>query len=348
MPDLAAVCNHCGVAYRVLGLSELPLCPNCLDEVLVWLSDEDSAEVLIHPPEAYIPFHIDPHALIPQFDRFIDAIPFRPIDLLVSHLLERSQRVFMPIWWVDVGANARWKAEVGFDYEVVSHREQYKGGWVTQELKETRIRWEQRLGKLQRTYENISAPALENDRLFWRRVGQYKLEEQASFAVADLAESLIRIPQRKPEDAWTDAENKLMSVAQSEVQQACDAQHIRGFKWQADYSDQNWTQLLLPVFLTYYIGPDGLRHWVIINGQTGFLSGERRADLNQAMRFSAIIAGIAGLFFVVAFLLFIFMPSLLVNGIALVAVLVTLFSPIPFMRAWLFNRGQKFDTEALS
>ena len=87
---------------------------------------------------------------------FSQGIPYPPADLSPENLQQRLQRLFIPAWLVDASALASWQAEAGFNYEVVSHQEKYsdtQGGWRTQEVKEPRVRWEPRLGKLERTYQ---------------------------------------------------------------------------------------------------------------------------------------------------------------------------------------------------
>jgi len=51
-----------------------------------------------------------------------------------------------------------------FNYEVVSHQERFsqnQGGWNSQEVTETRVRWELRRGRLDRVYSNNPIAALE-------------------------------------------------------------------------------------------------------------------------------------------------------------------------------------------
>ena len=70
----------------------------------------------------------------------------------------------VPVWLVDGEVQAEWRAEAGYHYQVVSHQDRYedrRGGWSSREVKETRTRWEPRLGRLKRAYQNLRAPALE-------------------------------------------------------------------------------------------------------------------------------------------------------------------------------------------
>ena len=65
----------------------------------------------------------------------------------------------------------------GFDYEVVRHRERFEeAGWRTQVLREGRIRWEPRVGRLVRHYANVQSPALESHGVLAERLGWGEVE----------------------------------------------------------------------------------------------------------------------------------------------------------------------------
>lgn len=344
----AAACNHCGVNYVLPPSESMPLCPNCLQEPLELLDAESRDRVMQYPPETVIPFLVEPNSLLEHFDRFVSSVPYRPIDLDAHRLLGRLQQVYMPLWWVDVDAKARWKAEVGFNYEAVSHRETYKSGWHSEEVKEERTRWERRLGELDRHYANALAPALEDDRTFRQRAGKYRMENAEPYAPEQLQNSLLRLPERSPQDAWSDAAPQIARRAQDEIMQACAAQHIRDFSWSANYEKTNWTLILLPLYVTYYIAPDRNRHWVMVNGQSGVIFGERRANLRRALGTSTIIFAISVAVAVVGLLFWLIFGNLLGNILLLIGVVVALLSAIPFVNAWLFNRNQPKRSEALS
>jgi hypothetical protein len=71
------------------------------------------------------------------------------------------------------------------------------------------------------------------------------------------------------------------SSAVKECQQACRADHLREFTWQPEFSEQNWTLLLAPVYATFYLDDENKPQPILVNGQSGKLSGSRRASLDE-------------------------------------------------------------------
>ncbi|NJN44298.1 MAG: hypothetical protein HC806_05960 [Anaerolineae bacterium] len=93
---------------------------------------------------------------------------------------------------------------------------------------------------------------------------------------------LFRLPTRPTEDAWPDALPNLQQAASDECRAAGKSDHFREFRWQAEYANQNWTQLLLPIYATYYLDDDQRPQPILLHGQTGQVSGVRRASMKRA------------------------------------------------------------------
>ena len=203
------------------------------------------------PPELVFPFTLQPQTLAQRVQGFTQGIPYPPADLSPENLQKRLQRLFIPAWLVDAGVRAGWQAEAGFNYEVVSHQEKYsdtQGGWRTQEVKEPRIRWEPRLGKLERTYPNIALPAVEKDPTLQKSLADLEASSAKSYAPDLAGEAFIRLPARNRKDAWPDALPRLQALAAEECRQAAGADHLRDFRWTAEFPSQNWTILLQPLY----------------------------------------------------------------------------------------------------
>lgn len=345
-PMAVGDCNSCGVGWLLPADKEMLICPNCLSHDLSRADDTTIEGLLIYPPESVLPFEVGRDAVSFDYwlDDFIKKIPFRSPDLNKNSLKRRLERVYMPLWWVDADVSAQWWAEMGFNYEVMSHREHYdKGNVRSQALQETRIRWEPRVGLIQRHYENIPAPALEDDGAFRQRVGGFKLSEGQAYQPHMLDDTLIRLPQRSPADALPEAAQAFQKLATEQCQEASSAQHIRQFKWSPQFDNQNWTHVLVPIYITYYIGPGLQKYWVMINGQTGAVSGQRRADLGAARRLALNYLILAALAFIIGAVLLIIGGGFLnlIGSLAVfVALLGLLFALFMYFRAWAFNREQ--------
>jgi hypothetical protein len=199
---------------------------------------------------------------------------------------------------------------------------------------------------LERTYSNIPAPALEKEARLKNALGQYGLQRAQTYESQAASQVCVRLPDRAPQDAWSEALPALQSAAAEECREAAGADHIRSYNWSPEFCRQNWTMLLRPVYTTYYLDDDQNPQPVLINGHSGEISGERRASLKRGRQASLIILGIALCLFLASLLLsaasVLFPPLLAIGGIGLfAAVLVALGAVIPVAVVWQFNRSQR-------
>lgn len=277
---------------------------------------------------------------------FSKSIPFAPADLVARNLFNRLQRVYLPVWLVDCRIQANWQAEAGFDYDVVSHQDHFSGGkWISRQVKEGRIRWEARLGRLDREYNNIQAAAMEEHLAILQSLGRYSSEKARQIEPDFLKSSSLRLPNRSAKDAWSDAEMALMSAAAEDCRKAASAGHIRDFRWLPEFEDQNWTLLLLPVFSTYYMDDSGTENPVFLHGQSGHVAGFRKPSLKRARTLSLALflaSAAVFLFSLLAAAASVALPALLVvTVIGIVAALgLGLSSIYPLAAVWWFNRNQ--------
>ncbi|MDM8530575.1 hypothetical protein QUF63_05340 [Anaerolineales bacterium HSG25] len=338
-------CEVCYRSYLLPATDSQQNCPYC-NGILVSLSastdnDENQLE-LSYSPELCVPFAVDPDSLKKTLNSFVGSGWFPPGDLTSKNLRKRIQPLYMPRWLVDSEVQATWQAEVGFNYKAITHQDKFDdatGGWKSRQIKETRVRWEPRVGKLQRSYDNVSAPALEQHEL---PTSQYDLKSARPYKPAMLRQSLVMLPNRSPEDAWSEALPEFQSRAQKECRRACQVKHFRDFRWQAEYTQHNWTLLLLPLYVTYYLDDDKTPQPVFVHGQTGQLHSVHHASMKKAWRVTGLIVGIATIIFVLSMLVGFF--SVVLPPLAMIAMLglfasmlVGLGAILPLSVAW-FNR----------
>lgn len=342
-----AVCECCDWTFLIESANRPVRCPHCWQANLTLLPDEQVNELpYIRPPEAVLPYQVSEGSLTVRMQDFARGIPFAPEDLTSQNLKARLRQVYLPMWLVDAEVKATWQAEVGFNYQVVSHQEHYddlRGGWSTHQVEEERVRWEARQGRLARVYQNISAPALDEHAAMQRALGDFTLSQATPYQPGALSNHLVRLPNRTPQAAWSEAAPAFQAAAAEECRQASNADHIRQFRWQPEYSGQNWTLLLLPLYATYYLDDAQLAQPVLVNGQTGQVNGARRASMKRAQRAALIICIIAVVLFLFSVLIgavgIAVPPLLLLGGIGVcAAVLLGLAAVIPIVMAWQFNK----------
>ncbi len=348
LPLTGVHCAQCGEAHLVPEGTLPARCPFCLQGPV----EQQPALVPEEPPEQVLPYEVSGGRVRAILERWSNGIWLRPQDMNADVLTERARSYLVPLWLVDGQVQAAWRADVGFDYQVVSSQDRYRDGdgWSSQEVQETHVRWEPRVGRLDRRYENLAAPALDDHRKLMGCLGEYDLHQREGYSPEAVGDAAVRVPTLEPEAAWPGAEAAFARAAQSECQEAAGADHIRDFTIDAQYSGLNWTLLLLPAYVTWY--EEGGRAWpVLINGQSGRVSGARQASARKARTMSLVIGAIALLLILLGGLLtligLVFPPLLVAGGvILLISVLPALVAPIPAIAVWAFNRksAQKTDT----
>lgn len=342
----AAICEQCDWRYFLPPEQMATECPHCFQSQLTPLTELADDLPYDRPPEFILPFTVSADAIANYTRGFASGIRFAPADLSPENLTARLKRVYLPMWLVDSQVQATWQAEVGFNYEVISHRDKFdenRGGWVSQEMTETRIRWEPRVGRLNRSYDNVVAPALEEHTPLLRRLGAYDLDKAQAYDSQAITDAFVRLPNRSPEDAWPDALPEFQVGATEECRQACQGDHFREFRWNANFITKHWTFLLLPMYVTYYLDDDQKPHPLLIHGQTGQLSGRRQGSMKRAQRTTLIIVGIAVAIFVLSLILaaisLVAPPAFIFAILGLVmALIVGLIGLVPLGLVWQFNR----------
>jgi hypothetical protein len=333
----AANCPVCDWTYLISPAVETAVCPHCYRAELDELTAEDLPD--FYRPELVIPFNVSDDRITNAIADFSRSFRFSPNDLKTGVLKNRLRKVFIPTWLVDSDVSANWHAEAGFDYQVVSHQESYDvGGWTTEEVRETRIRWEPRVGRLQRSYENLRAPAIDEVAQIDDELGRFDDNESESYKADLIEDTLVRLPNRDQLDAWPDTHPRFKQLAAAECRRASAADHIRQFDWQAVYENQRWGLLLLPVYSTWYLDDDDQPVSVLLNGQNGRLAGLKRASMKKARRATTLLALAASLFFLLTILLLWLEPGL-VPLTGLVTVFMALSAILPLVYVSQFNRS---------
>ena len=102
----------------------------------------------------------------------------------------------------------------------------------------------------------------------------------------------MRLTTLEPENAWGGAQAAFVRAAGADCRQAAGADHVRDFRLEATYEDLNWTLLLLPAYVAWY--REGDQVWpILINGQSGRVSGARRGSARKANTTSLVLGGSA-------------------------------------------------------
>lgn len=337
-----AACSECGQSHLVRDEHLGTPCPACGRGTLEPAGSRMRAE----PPELVVPFEVDR----PELQRLLTKwsnIWFRDGGLDGAAMARDAVPVLWPVWLVDTDVTCHWMADAGYDYEVESARESFKGGeWVSEKLVETRIRWEPRAGTLRQRFDNLVIRAMTQHAALESELGHLLGAEPVPWAVELLGHAVVRVPDLRPEAAWPEGRPAVDSAVGATVAQATGAQHFRELRYDPEFSDQHWTWLLSPVWATTWTDGKGARHLVLVHGRSGKISGVRLASVQKGLVWagvyagSAVVIGLVGLVVTLAGMLFppLWLASVVVFAVALVVLLAAL---LPGVMPWAHNRKQR-------
>ncbi len=346
---IPAFCCHCNQSFFMKPNLLDRYCPICFEigfEIHPILT-------FLEKPELILPFRINHEQVAGIFKRFLDNFWLNPNDLNPANLQSRASFNYWIMWLMDAQVDGFWKAEMGFDYKIKSSVESFKNQtWDSKDEIDIKTRWESRMGEVHRMYQNINLPALDQHGKFIRMIGDYDLKYVSPISDIDLQEMVVA-PAINPQKVWDQAILQLDKAVENECKSACDAQYIRGFTNSAEYTNPNWTLLLLPYIATYYINDTGEKVPVYINGQSGQIHGLRFASTRKALT----LAGIGGIF---AFIMFIsgilamtfasILPPLPVVGFILVTIslILGISAVVPLIWSLFHNQQEKETATHLS
>lgn len=278
-------CPVCGSGWLVSAhlLSGDVRCPWCAEGVL-----EPAPCLLEAEPELHRPATVDVETARAALAEWMRPVWLKTPELRPDTLKARLLLIWWPEWLVDATVRGHWSASVGYDYEVESALEHWDGSaWSSREVVETRVRWEPRVGQLERSVDNVPVPALQDHESVcaWVEDSGY----QGLEAFASTHEGLIRAPDILPDAGWGEAETQLQRVLAKQCQQAAGGQHVHDFRLQAQYTKPNWTTLLRPVWVTWYADDKGVHHRVWVDGTTGRVSGARLVSYRRTARWTLVL-----------------------------------------------------------
>ena len=274
------VCEACGAAVAVAPEALTTECAFCGSQRV--LARDVAPERL--RPMALIPFAVQPGEMRTRVAEWLSRGWMHPPELRHVRAVRDLVGIYLPYWTFSVRVRARWRAEVG-----IEHTERYRAGgqWHTRRV----IRWYPRSGRVELSVEDHLVPGTE-------RVSRVLLARLAPFDIGGLVEyhpGVLAGWQAKSYDldlpgAWERAKVEIREQAKRACMADIGAHYVRSFEMTADFADERWRYVLLPVYLaTYRFGER--TYQVAMNGQTGRVAGQK--PVAWARVWAAIAAALA-------------------------------------------------------
>jgi hypothetical protein len=245
-------------------------------------------------PGYLVPFAVDAERCRVEARNWLSRGWMHPPALRRGGAVDRLTGVYLPFWVFDARIEAQWKAEVGYEREERHYRD---GEWET----ETVIDWRWESGHVRQPVDHLLVYGTETvSTTLLERLYPYDLQALTAYDPAYLAGWQAQAYDMQLQEAWDVGKSR----SREEARQACRADipsaHVRNFSMTAEFEDERWRYVLLPVYLaTYPYG--GQTYQLVVNGQTGAVAGLKPVDWLRvwlvigAILLPGILGGLIGL-----------------------------------------------------
>ena len=327
-------CESCGGQLSIPEGTVSTTCPFCAsNQVNVTASPEESLR-----PRFLIPFKVKPEQTQKLAKTWLGKGWFHPNALSANTFISQFTGIYLPFWTFDTKVTAHWRAQVGYE-KTVRHYNASTKKWETR----TKIDWRWEDGNVQINIDDHLVPGSTRRHISHRILEQlypYHMKGLVAYEPDYLAGWRAQAYETTLTEAWESGKSAIRERAKEACYQDIPTQHVRNFSMSADFQDESWRYILLPVYLTAYKYEDDTFQ-MMVNGQTGVVAGQKPVAWWKiwlaiaAMLAPGIILGLAGL------------PLLLLGGagVILIAVGIILFVIGLVLSFLLFNKARQSEAK---
>jgi hypothetical protein len=222
-------------------------------------------------PESLLPMKLDETRVREMVRQWYGTRWFAPNRLKRAALTDTVRGLYIPYWTFDAQVHAEWTAESGYYYYVTESYRDANGQTQTRQVR--KIRWEPSAGSIDHFFDDdlVAASRGVQPQLL-RRVEPFPTKELVGYEPGFLSGWVV---ERYQIDLITAAQRSRERM-DGEVESLCAAQvpgdTHRDLQVHADYSEQTFKHILVPLWLlSYHYGHEAYQ--VVINGTTGTMAG---------------------------------------------------------------------------
>jgi uncharacterized Zn finger protein (UPF0148 family) len=261
-------CENCGAELTLPDGAITSTCTFCASNK-VNLRTAESEHLR---PRFLAPFTIQPDETRQLIRTWLGTGWLHPGALSQSAGIGHMHGVYLPFWTFDSTITSDWQAEVGYPKQERFFDRASKS-WKTR----TQLEWKWEKGQVTTIIDDmlISGSSHLNQTIL-HRLYPFDLDHLAEYHPDYLAGWQAHAYDVMLLDAWETAKTAMRTSAKRDCYTSIRdrSSHIRNFSMTADFADEVWRYILLPVYIAAYTF-EGNTYQVMINGQSGTVAGQK-------------------------------------------------------------------------
>jgi len=259
-------CESCGADISVTANQLSSICPFCAsNRVINHVATQD-----ILRPRFLIPFALDAKDCRPHVKAWLGKGWMHPADLSRAASSTQFHGVYLPFWTFDATIQAEWRAEVGYE-RTERYYDSGSKSWKTR----THIDWRWESGQISLNLDDwLGIGTSKISKILLKQLVPFNMNALTTYKPDFLAGWQALNYDIPLQDAWDTVKAEMRQSARDSCQSQIKSSHIRNFSMLADFENEAWRYILLPVYAAAY-RYDGETFQVLVNGQTGIVVGQK-------------------------------------------------------------------------
>jgi len=305
-------CESCGARISIPAGVLSSSCPFCAsNQVNLTAGMDENLR-----PRFLIPFKITRERTRGLTENWLGKGWFHPNQLAASTVTKKLTGVYLPYWTFDTRVHAQWRAQVGYEH-TERHYNAREKRWETR----TKIVWRWESGRVELGIDDFLVSGS-----MGTPINQSILSKIRPFDFSDLVayepDYLVGWQAQAYETPLTDAWEICKKAVREQAKEACyqdiPTHHVRNFSMSADFEEETWRYILLPIYLAAYKYENDIFQ-MMINGQTGAVAG------HKPVAWCKVWLAIAGMLSPGLLLGMIGLPLMLLDGAGIVPIMIGIF-----------------------
>jgi predicted RNA-binding Zn-ribbon protein involved in translation (DUF1610 family) len=277
-------CKNCGAITQVDAKTVAFSCDFCGSNNV----NEEAHDDEVIRPQGLIPFIIDRKQAVQTFKDWITVGWFTPNNLKKVRDLAKIEGVYVPFWTYDAKTESSWAAEAGYHYYVEVETTDANGNKVY--TKQQRTRWEPVSGYDKHNFDDvlvIASKGVSQNRA--QQVYPYRLNDTVNYEPKFMLGWKAEVAAIPVEQGFKVADKIMDNFIEQDIIRTIPGDTYRNLEIRTRKHHITFKHILLPIWIAAYTFDNRL-YQVIVNGQTGQISGEKPVSWAKIML--AVLVGI--------------------------------------------------------